>query len=68
MDFDIITQGTKLRLLRVNLGLKQEALSGNDITRNLISMIETDKATLTPKALAIIIENLRKNLSNNKAT
>jgi len=65
MDFTIITQGQKLKSLRTQLDLKQEDLSGKDITRNLISMIETDKATLTPKALAIIIENLRKNLSKN---
>ncbi len=60
MDFEIITQGRRLKELRTKLGLKQEHLSGEDITRNLISMIETDKSPLTAKAAKIVIENLKK--------
>ncbi|WBW96776.1 helix-turn-helix domain-containing protein [Oceanirhabdus sp. W0125-5] len=65
MDFTIVTQAQKLKSLRKQLGLKQDDLSGKNISRNLISMIESDKATLTQKTLTIIIDNLRKNLSRN---
>lgn len=59
MEFGIITQGYRLREIRKKLGLKQEDVSGNEITRNLVSMIETDKATLTEKAAKVIHGNLK---------
>ncbi|WBW96441.1 helix-turn-helix domain-containing protein [Oceanirhabdus sp. W0125-5] len=59
MEFGIITQGYRLREIRKKLGLKQEDVSGNEITRNLVSMIETDKATLTHKAAKVIHSNLK---------
>ncbi len=59
MEFGIITQGYRLREIRKKLELKQEDVSGNEITRNLVSMIETDKATLTEKAAKVIHGNLK---------
>lgn len=65
MDFEIVTQGSRLRGIREKLGLKQEHLSGDSITRNLVSMVETDKAPLTPKAAEVVIENLKKYVDDN---
>ncbi len=65
MDFSIISQGQRLREIRKKLGLKQEELTGDSITRNLISMIETDKATLTKKAADIIYVNLKHYIKDN---
>ncbi|MCM1988807.1 helix-turn-helix domain-containing protein [Oceanirhabdus seepicola] len=66
MDFTIITQGQRVRDIRKKLNLKQEDLSGDIITRNLISMIETDKASLTPKAAEVIHNNLKRFIKERK--
>ncbi len=66
MDFTIITQGQRVRDIRKKLNLKQEDLSGDIITRNLISMIETDKASLTPKAAEVIHNNLKSFIKERK--
>lgn len=60
MDFTIVTQGQRIREIRKKLNLKQEDLSGDIITRNLISMIETDKASLTTKAAEVIYDNFKR--------
>lgn len=54
----ILTFGDKLKTIRIKYNLRQDELSGNDITRNLISEIETDKANITKKTAEIIIKNL----------
>ncbi|WBW98974.1 helix-turn-helix domain-containing protein [Oceanirhabdus sp. W0125-5] len=68
MDFTIITQGERVRDIRKRLKLKQEDLSGDIITRNLISMIETDKASLTPKAAEVIHDNLKSYIKERNIT
>lgn len=55
---EILSPGDKLRLLRKKYKLKQEDVSGNQITRNLISEIETNKATLTKSTAEIIFANV----------
>ncbi|SMC29585.1 Tetratricopeptide repeat-containing protein [Clostridium acidisoli DSM 12555] len=42
-----LTTGEKLRRLRTQLGLKQDDLRSENVTRGLISMMETDKRDVT---------------------
>lgn len=56
----ILSDGDKLRTIREKYKLKQEEISGGDITRNLISEIETNKAKMTQNTAEIIIKNLNK--------
>lgn len=55
---EILSPGDKLRLLRKKYKLKQEEVSGKQITRNLISEIETNKASLTKSTAEIIFSNV----------
>lgn len=55
---EILSPGDKLKLLRRKYKLKQEEISGDKITRNLISEIETNKANLTKSTAEIIFANL----------
>lgn len=66
MDFRIVTRGERLKSIRKSLNLKQEHLSGKDVTRNLISMIETNKAALTDKAAKVIMKNLEKAINEKE--
>lgn len=61
----VITDGEKLRAIRKKYNLKQEEVAGNDITRNLLSEIETGKAAITKKTAEVIIRNLTR-LSEKK--
>ncbi|MCD2346175.1 helix-turn-helix domain-containing protein [Clostridium guangxiense] len=54
----VLTDGDKLKNIRKKYVLKQEEISGSAITRNLISEIETNKATITKNTAEIIIKNL----------
>ena len=58
MDIRIMTPGMKLKELRKKLGIKQYELAGNKITRNLISMLENDKANITKDTAVIFSENI----------
>lgn len=55
-----ITSGKNLKRIRNELGLKQYEIAGEEITRNLISLIENDKATLYDNAANIIAKNINK--------
>ncbi|MFL0252100.1 XRE family transcriptional regulator [Clostridium neuense] len=55
---EILSPGDKIKLLRRKYKLKQEEISGGKITRNLISEIETNKASLTRNTAEIIFDNL----------
>lgn len=60
MEKDIvITDGKKLRAIRAKYKLKQSDVVGKDITRNLLSEIETNKAVITKNTAEIIIKNLK---------
>lgn len=56
--YDVLSDGEKIKSIRKKYGLRQDEISGNDITRNLISEIETNKANITRKTAEIIIKNL----------
>lgn len=55
----VVTDGEKLRKIREKYKLKQSDVSGKDITRNLLSEIETGKAVITKNTAEIIIKNLK---------
>lgn len=55
-----ITAGENLKRIRNDLGLKQYQIAGKDITRNLISLIENNKAVLYDTAANIIAKNINK--------
>ena len=51
---EIISVGARLKQIRKALGIKQEDITGKQITRNLISLIEHDKVSLTPKVSVVL--------------
>ncbi|WP_234124889.1 helix-turn-helix domain-containing protein [Clostridium hydrogenum] len=55
----VVSDGDKLKAIRKKYDLKQDEISGNDITRNLISEIETGVANITKKTAEIVIKNLK---------
>ncbi|PJI10524.1 MULTISPECIES: helix-turn-helix transcriptional regulator [Clostridium] len=55
----IISVADKLKNLRQKYNVKQEEVSGNDVTRNLISQIEHGKANLTKSVAETVIKNLK---------
>ncbi|MCD2345080.1 helix-turn-helix transcriptional regulator [Clostridium guangxiense] len=54
----VLSDGDKLKEIRRKYGLKQEEITGSEITRNLISEIETNKASITKKTAEVVIKNL----------
>lgn len=54
----VLSDGDKLKEIRRKYGLKQEEITGKEITRNLISEIETNRANITKKTAEVIIRNL----------
>ncbi|WP_102399708.1 helix-turn-helix domain-containing protein [Haloimpatiens massiliensis] len=60
MNTEVVTVGEKLKDIRKKYNIKQYELSGNKLTRNMISMIETNKAGLTKYTAEILIENIHK--------
>lgn len=54
-----MTDGEKLRKIREKYKLKQSDVAGNDVTRNLLSEIETGKAVITKNTAEVIIKNLK---------
>lgn len=60
MNTKVVTSGEKLKELRKNYKIKQHEICGNEITRNMISMIETNKAGLTKNTAILITENIKK--------
>lgn len=58
IDNKKITIGENLKRIRKELGLKQYEITGGKITRNLISLIENNKAKLYENNAIIIAENI----------
>lgn len=58
LEYAILAPGEKIRTLRENMGLNQDDLTDDRITRSLISMIENGKRKLTYKTAIIIAEKL----------
>ncbi|WP_026478399.1 helix-turn-helix domain-containing protein [Alkaliphilus transvaalensis] len=55
-----LNSGEKIRQLRKAMDLKQDDLTSDEITKSLISMIESNKRNLTWKTAYIIARNLNK--------
>lgn len=55
-----ISSGKNLRSIRMKLGLKQYEIVDDDVTTNLISMIENEKTPLSYKVAKIISNNINK--------
>ncbi|MBM7616297.1 helix-turn-helix domain-containing protein [Alkaliphilus hydrothermalis] len=56
----ILSSGEKIKQLRTDIGLKQENLSNEAVSKSLISMIEQGKRSLTLQAAKVIAEGLNK--------
>lgn len=57
---EIISVGTRLKQIRKALGIRQDEITGKKITRNLISLIEHDKVTLTPKVSVVLTTQINR--------
>ncbi len=55
---EVISVGKRLKSIRKQLGIRQDEITGDLVTRNMISMIETDKASLTPKVAQIVTDQI----------
>ncbi len=55
---EILSSGEKIKKLRQEIGLKQDELTDNQITRSLISMIENGKRSLSDDSAIIIAKKL----------
>ncbi|MFS8541551.1 MAG: helix-turn-helix domain-containing protein [Tissierellales bacterium] len=55
-----ITAGENLKRIRKDLNLKQHEIAGNDVTRNLISLIENNKTPIYYNVANIISKNINK--------
>ncbi len=55
---EILSSGEKIKKLRMEIGLKQDELTDNQITRSLISMIENGKRNLSEDSAVIIANKL----------
>ncbi|NLW23349.1 MAG: hypothetical protein GXY88_08915 [Tissierellia bacterium] len=58
-----ITIGQNLKRIREELGLKQYEIAGNEVTRNLISLIENDKTPIYYNVAHIIAKNINKTIN-----
>ncbi|WIV13262.1 helix-turn-helix transcriptional regulator [Proteiniborus sp. MB09-C3] len=55
-----VSAGENLKRIRKELGLRQHEIAGEDITRNLISLIENNRAVLYDTAANIMAKNMNK--------
>lgn len=60
MEEDKITIGENLKKIRKDLNLRQYQLAGDQITRNLISLIENDRTPIYYNVANIISKNINK--------
>lgn len=59
-EYNILTPGEKIKSVRKTLDLKQEDITCGEVTRNLVSIIENNKANLTESVAKIIEENINR--------
>lgn len=55
---EVVSVGKRLRRIRKQFGIRQDEITGDLVTRNMISIIENDKASLTPKVAQIVSEHI----------
>ncbi|MFD3158829.1 helix-turn-helix domain-containing protein (plasmid) [Haloimpatiens sp. FM7330] len=59
-NMQVSSPGKKIKKIRKEFNIKQQDLTGGEITRNLISMLENDKINLTFTTAKIIAQQLNK--------
>lgn len=64
-DFKIKTPGEKIKDIREQLNFKQEDITGGEITRNLVSILENNKANLTENVAKLLSQSIN-NLCKEK--
>lgn len=57
---EILSPGQKIKKIRQEFKINQKDITGNKITRELISIIENDKSALTPAVAQIITDNINR--------
>jgi len=57
---EILSPGEKIRKIRKDFKIRQQDVTGGEITRELISIIENDKAKLSPYVAQLIADNINK--------
>lgn len=57
---EILSQGEKIKRIRKNFKIRQQDITGGEITRELISIIENNKTNLTPNVAQIIADNINR--------
>lgn len=57
---EILSPGQKIRKIRKKFKISQKEITGGEITRELISIIENDKSKLTPAVAQIITDNINR--------
>ena len=60
----VLSIGEKIKQLRMDIGLNQDDLTNDEITRSLISMIENNRRSLTHNTAKIIATTLNQYYSN----
>lgn len=59
-QYNILTPGEKIKSIRNKFNINQEDITGGEITRNLISIIENNKANLTESVAKILATSINK--------
>ncbi|MGG7164887.1 hypothetical protein [Clostridium ihumii] len=59
-NIEILSPGEKIKVIRRKFKIKQQDITGGEITRNLISIIENNKANLTENVAQILSNNINK--------
>ena len=54
----LLTPGEKIKKIRKDFKIKQRDITGGKITRNLISLIENNRADLTVSTAGIIVSSI----------
>lgn len=57
-SYNILTSGEKIKDIRNRFNLTQEEIVGTELTRNLISIVEINKATLTETSAKVLVTNI----------
>lgn len=57
---EILSPGKKLRKIRKDFKIRQHEITGGEITRELISIIENDKCNLTSNVAEILVYNINR--------
>ena len=55
---EILSPGEKIRKIRKDFKIRQQDVTGGEITRELISIVENDKGKLTPHVAQLIADNI----------